>query len=117
MYTNSKNVDIPSLVQDCHVLTFASAGSVSDHLVLHPQLESGNYIIRAVWLPGQQTQLALVTAEFVKIYDLSIDSLSPQYFFLLPSGKIKDACFVCTQVSHPTHCHTHLYKMRTFKLS
>lgn len=86
--------------QDCHVLTFASAGSVSDHLVLHPQLESGNYIIRAVWLPGQQTQLALITADFVKIYDLSIDSLSPQYFFLLPSGKIKDACFVCTQVLH-----------------
>ncbi|KAK8723161.1 hypothetical protein OTU49_011870, partial [Cherax quadricarinatus] len=84
-------------LKDCHVLTFASAGSVSDHLVLHPQLESGNYIIRAVWLPGQQTQLALVTAEFVKIYDLSIDSLSPQYFFLLPSGKIKDACFVCAQ--------------------
>lgn len=80
------------------MLTFASAGSVSDHLVLHPQLESGNYIIKAVWLPGQQTQLALITAEFVKIYDLSVDSLSPQYFFLLPSGKIKDACFVCTQV-------------------
>lgn len=81
------------------MLTFASAGSVSDHLVLHPQLESGNYIIKAVWLPGQQTQLALITAEFVKIYDLSVDSLSPQYFFLLPSGKIKDACFVCTQVN------------------
>ena len=85
--------------QDCHVLTFGSGGSVAEHLVLHPQLESGNYIIKALWLPGQQTHLALITAEFVKIYALSNDSLSPQYFFLLPSGKIKDACFVSTLVN------------------
>ncbi|XP_066993474.2 E3 ubiquitin-protein ligase UBR4 [Anabrus simplex] len=86
-------------LKDCHVLTFSSSGSVADHLVLHPQLETGNFIIRAIWLPGSQTQLALVTADFVKIYDLSKDALSPQYFFLVPSGKIRDCTFVCPEES------------------
>lgn len=76
-------------------MTFSAAGSVADHLVLHPQLETGNFIIRAIWLPGTQTQLALVTADFVKIYDLAKDALSPQYFFLVPSGKIRDVSFLC----------------------
>lgn len=84
-------------LKDCHILTFTSSGSVLDHLVLHPQLESGNYIIKALWLPGSQTELALVTAEFVKIYNLSFDALSPQFFFLLPSGKIRDCCFVFSE--------------------
>ncbi|WAR30664.1 UBR4-like protein [Mya arenaria] len=84
-------------LKDCHVLTFTSSGSVADHLVLHPQLASGNYIIKALWLPGTQTELAIVTSDFVKIYNLSSDALSPQYYFLLPSGKIRDATFVFTE--------------------
>ncbi|KAG7276340.1 hypothetical protein CRUP_032395 [Coryphaenoides rupestris] len=47
-------------LKDCHVLTFSSTGSVSDHL----------------------------------IYDLSSDALSPMYYFLLPSSKIRDATFL-----------------------
>lgn len=54
-------------LQDCHVLTFSSTGSVSDHLVLHPQLATGNFIIKAIWLPGSQTELAIITADFVKV--------------------------------------------------
>lgn len=53
--------------QDCHVLTFTGAGTVSDQLVLHCQLEAGNFIIKALWLPGSQTELAIVTADFVKV--------------------------------------------------
>lgn len=81
-------------LKDCHVLTFNSSGTVSDHLVLHPQREPGNFIIKAMWLPGSQTQLALVTADFVKIYDLAKDALSPQYYFLVAIGKIRDCTFV-----------------------
>ena len=81
-------------LKDCHVLTFNSSGTVSDHLVLHPQREPGNFIIKAMWLPGSQTQLALVTADFVKIYDLAKDALSPQYYFLVAVGKIRDCTFV-----------------------
>lgn len=58
--------------QDCHVLTFSSTGSVSDHLVLHPQLATGNFIIKAVWLPGSQTELAIITADFVKVFSRKI---------------------------------------------
>ncbi|XP_077505275.1 E3 ubiquitin-protein ligase-like protein poe isoform X4 [Amblyomma americanum] len=84
-------------LKDCHVLTFSSSGSVSEHLVLHPQLETGNYIIKAMWLPGSQTELALVTADFVKVYDLSVDALNAQFFFLLPTGRLRDCCFVCPE--------------------
>ena len=83
-------------LKDCHVLTFNSGGGVSDQLVLQPQLEAANYIIKAVWLPGSQTQLALVTADSVKIFDLLTDALSPSYYFLVPSGKIRDVTFVHT---------------------
>ena len=69
---------------------------MSDQLVLQPQLEAANYIIKPVWLPGSQTQLAMVTADSVKIYDLASDVLSPSYYFLVPSGKIRDASFVFT---------------------
>ena len=78
-------------LKDCHVLTFGSGGSVSDHLVLHPQLESNNYIIKTAWMPGSQTELAIVTADFIKVYDLGCDVLSPQFYFLVPSGKVRDA--------------------------
>ncbi|XP_069598111.1 E3 ubiquitin-protein ligase UBR4 isoform X6 [Ranitomeya imitator] len=81
-------------LKDCHVLTFSGSGSVSDHLVLHPQLATGNFIIKAVWLPGSQTELAIVTADFVKVYDLSSDALSPTFYFLLPSSKIRDVTFL-----------------------
>ncbi|XP_022084216.1 E3 ubiquitin-protein ligase UBR4-like isoform X1 [Acanthaster planci] len=93
---NPSNEDFLAVcgLKDCHVLTFTSSGTVSDHLVLHPQLEAGNFIIKAIWLPGSQTELAIVTADFVKIYDLSRDALSPCFYFLVPSGKIRDACFV-----------------------
>ncbi|XP_076674868.1 E3 ubiquitin-protein ligase-like protein poe isoform X2 [Andrena cerasifolii] len=80
--------------KDCHVLTFNTSGTVSDHLVLHPQLETSNFIIKAIWLPGSQTRLALVTADFVKIYDLGKDALCPQYYFLVPTGKIRDCTFM-----------------------
>ncbi|KAI0242917.1 E3 ubiquitin-protein ligase UBR4 [Lamellibrachia satsuma] len=87
-------------LKDCHVLTFSGSGSVVDHLVLHPSLETGNFIIKAIWLPGSQTELAIITADFVKIYNLSQDAISPQYYFLLPSGKIRDATFVFMEEGH-----------------
>lgn len=56
---------------------------------MQPALDPGNFIIRSIWLPGNQTQLALVTADFVKIYDLAKDSSLPEYHFLVPSGKVR----------------------------
>lgn len=81
-------------LKECHVLTFSSTGAVNEHIVLTPQLESANFIKRAIWLPGSQTKLALVTADFVKIYELAEDTISPKYYFVLPSGKIRDCTFI-----------------------
>ncbi|XP_026807089.1 E3 ubiquitin-protein ligase UBR4 isoform X1 [Rhopalosiphum maidis] len=96
---NSVNEDFLSVcgLKDCHILTFNTSGTINEHIVLHPTLEVGNFIIRSIWLPGSQTSLALVSAEFVKIYDLSKDVLSPQYYFLVPTGKIRDVTFMCTE--------------------
>ncbi|CAH2989845.1 unnamed protein product [Chilo suppressalis] len=81
-------------LKECHVLTFNSGGAVSDHLVLNTALEGNNYVIKAIWLPGSQTQLALVTSDFVKIFDLSKDLNKPMHHFLVPSGKVRDVTFV-----------------------
>ncbi|XP_063828894.1 E3 ubiquitin-protein ligase UBR4 [Ostrinia nubilalis] len=81
-------------LKECHVLTFNSGGAVADHLVLNTALEGNNYVIKAIWLPGSQTQLALVTSDFVKIFDLSKDLNNPMHHFLVPSGKVRDVTFV-----------------------
>lgn len=93
---NAANEDLLAVcgLKECHILTFTSGGIASDHIVITPQLDTGNYIKRAVWLPGSQTMLALITCDYVKIYELAKDTFSPQYYFLVPSGKIRDCTFV-----------------------
>lgn len=80
-------------LKECHILTFSSTGAANEHIVITPHLETGNFIKRAIWLPGSQTKLALVTADFVKIYELAADIAVPEYHFLVPSGKIRDCTF------------------------
>jgi E3 ubiquitin-protein ligase UBR4 len=84
-------------LKECQVLTFNSSGAVSDHLVLHPSLEGTGAILKPLWIPGSQTELAIITTDFIKIYDLSVDAISPYFYFLLPSGKIRDATFACSE--------------------
>ena len=50
-------------LKDGHMLTFNSSGTLSDHLVLHPQLETGNSIINEVrsttsWCPPARSATA-----------------------------------------------------------
>lgn len=100
--SNPANEDFLAVcgLKECHVLTFSNSGAVNDHIVLTPQLETANFIKRAIWLPGSQTKLALITADFVKIYELAEDTISPQYYFVVPSGKIRDCTFICQQDSY-----------------
>lgn len=81
---------LPLPVIPCSVLFVLTSNVCSVHPVFN----------QALWLPGSQTELAVVTADFVKIYDLSQDAISPQYYFLLPSGKIRDATFVFGDECH-----------------
>ena len=68
-------------------------------IALHVSLDASNYIIKCVSLPGSRTELALLTADFVKVYDLSLDRISPVYFFQLPMGKMRDVTFVHDEVT------------------
>lgn len=99
---NQSNDDYIALngLKDCHVMYLNESGRSNQEgsanntvLVLHPSLEGSNYILKSIWLPNSQTELAIITCDFIKIFDLSIDTISPSYYFLLPSGKIKDVTF------------------------
>lgn len=81
--------------KEVHVLTLSHVGTIVDRLFMQPPLEGGNYVLRALWLPNSLTQLAIITADYVRIYDLAESSSQPIFHFMLASGKISDATFVC----------------------
>ena len=93
--SNSFNDSVLSVcgLRDCHVLTFNSSGNSSGHLILQLNLKKVNYIIKSIWLPGSQNELAIITADFVIIYNLSESLIKPVYCFELPE-KIRDATFL-----------------------
>lgn len=49
--SNPANEDYLAVVglKECHILAFSNSGSVNEHIVLTPQLESANFIKRAIW--------------------------------------------------------------------
>ena len=67
--SNVENEDALAVcgLKDCHVITYGHGGSVASHIALPLQLETGNFVIKAVWVPGEQTKIALLTADFVKV--------------------------------------------------
>lgn len=79
--------------EDCQVLTVSHRGEVTDRLAIELALQ-GAYIRRMDWVPGSQVQLMVVTNKFVKIYDLSQDSISPMHYFTLPDDSIVDATLI-----------------------
>ena len=52
---------------------------------------------QAMWVPGSQTELVIVSDTFVKIYVLHADLISPIYYFVILTGKIKDATIAVTE--------------------
>ncbi|XP_022962536.1 auxin transport protein BIG [Cucurbita moschata] len=76
--------------EDCQVLTLNHRGEVIDRLAIELALQ-GAHIIRMEWVPGSQVQLMVVTNRFVKIYDLSLDNISPMHYFTLPDDMVVDA--------------------------
>lgn len=76
--------------EDCQVLTLSPRGEVIDRLAVELALQ-GAYIRHVDWVPGSQVQLMVVTNRFVKIYDLSLDNISPVHYFTLPDDMIVDA--------------------------
>lgn len=83
--------------KELHVLVFGSSGMVSDRLVLMPPLDGGNYILKAIWLPCSTSKLALITADYIRVYDLERSLHQPCYHFMLAAGKIIDSTFISSQ--------------------
>lgn len=79
--------------EDCQVLTVNHRGEVSDRLAIELSLQ-GAYIKHVDWVPGSQVQLMVVANKFVKIYDLSLDKISPVHYFTLPDDMIMDAALI-----------------------
>ncbi|KAG4937539.1 hypothetical protein JHK85_052458 [Glycine max] len=76
--------------EDCQVLTLNPRGEVIDRLAIELALQ-GAYIRRVDWVPSSQVQLMVVTNRFVRIYDLSLDNISPMQYFTLQDDMIVDA--------------------------
>ncbi|CAD5111184.1 DgyrCDS518 [Dimorphilus gyrociliatus] len=97
--TNPCNEEVIAVcgLKDCHVLSLTNIAKVREHLALHPSLDAGNYVVKVIWLPASKSSLALITGDFIKIFNLSNDIISPNYYFVVPAGKIKDATFIVTE--------------------
>ena len=76
---------------ECQLLVINSSGQVTSRSLLHPSVGNMGYIVKALWIPGSQYELVLISDTFVKIYDTHIDVICPTYYFVLDKGKIKDA--------------------------
>lgn len=50
-------------------------------------------ILDVKWLPGSATMIAVATRDFVKVYDLATDSMSPTYNLMVFSGFISSFTF------------------------
>ena len=70
MCSNPINEDFLAVsgLKDCHILVLGNSGNAQNRLSVNIKLETGNYIVKTVWLPGSQVKLAVVTADFVKVY-------------------------------------------------
>lgn len=94
---NPSNEDVLAVcgLKDCHILTFTNNGLVSSHIELNLDLANAtDHIIKAVWIPGGQTEIAVLTSDVVKIFDLSENSLEPKYHLKLAFGQLKDITFI-----------------------
>ncbi|CAN6479149.1 unnamed protein product [Victoria cruziana] len=79
--------------EDCQVLSLNPRGEVTDRLPVELALQ-GAYIRRVDWVPGSEAQLMVVSNNFVKIYDLSKDNISPSHYFTLQDDLIVDATLI-----------------------
>lgn len=85
-------------LKECHILAITQNGTVTGHRALNLSLDTNNHIVKPMWLPDSQSELAIVTLDFIKIFDITRESdadfETPIYHFVIPSRKIRDMTFV-----------------------
>jgi len=45
-------------------------------------------LVNVEWLPGFQTKLVVATSQFIKVYDLEEDNISPTHNLIAPNSQI-----------------------------
>ncbi|GAM27937.1 hypothetical protein SAMD00019534_111130 [Acytostelium subglobosum LB1] len=83
--------------KDCKILTINHRDEIVDQLLVDLSLYAlgeNIYIIKVEWVVGSQVELAVVTNEFIKIYNLAQDNLSPIHFYTLVEDYIRDMTIV-----------------------
>ncbi len=83
-------------IRNADVLTLNKQGKVTSKLSIDLMLEMINKdltIVDLQWVPGSQTMIAVATRDFVKIYDLAEDNISPTHNFMIFNGFISSFTF------------------------
>lgn len=82
--------------QKLDILTISKQGKVLQKLsvdLLLEVLSNDLTLLNVKWLPGSQTSIAVATREFVKIFNLSEDNMSPTHNIMIMNGYISDFTF------------------------
>lgn len=53
--------------------------------------------LQVEWCRGVRGLLALVTADFISVYDLKVSSTKPRHQFVIPVGNVRDVSFVVSE--------------------
>ena len=98
LHEMSLHLMLPTLVAGAylHCLPLPPPPSLSPSLSLSLSLPLSLSSPQSMWIPGSQTEMVVVTDSFVKIYDMRVDLLCPVYYFIVLTGKIKDATVAVT---------------------
>ena len=82
--------------QNVEIVVLQKNGKVDYKISLDLMLETFGRdltIVNIRWLPGSLTSLAVGTRDFIKIYDLGLDILSPTHNIMIFNGFVTDFAF------------------------
>jgi E3 ubiquitin-protein ligase UBR4 len=84
-------------LKDTVALTLGSRGEVVSRVVVELMLDAlgtaSTHILRTGWLPHSSSACFVLTTQFLKVYDLAQDKISPAHAFHALDDEIKDVAF------------------------
>eukprot|EP01119_Soliformovum_irregulare_P005782 TRINITY_DN1752_c0_g1_i5.p1 TRINITY_DN1752_c0_g1~~TRINITY_DN1752_c0_g1_i5.p1 ORF type:complete len:4545 (-),score=1275.14 TRINITY_DN1752_c0_g1_i5:38-13672(-) len=89
-------------INQVRVITFTPSWELKDNVDVNLALsalgQDNLYVVQTAWVPGSQTHLAVVTNQFIKIYDMSKDTICPTANIVCSSEEqIKEMTFITPQ--------------------
>jgi hypothetical protein len=85
-------------LKDTVALTLGSRGEVVSRVVVELMLDAlgtaSTHILRTGWLPHSSSACFVLTTQFLKVYDLAQDKISPAHAFQTLDDQIKDVAFM-----------------------